>query len=280
MRALEAFDGSSINWGDGSVVTVEGIPGKAKAGATALALLSALLISGEDPTPPLRRRIDGWSKGLLALQMDDGGFESKPGSGVQSPYSNGEIWLALAHLIERFPDNREARLALERADRHFIDYYTRNPDIGFFHWGVMAASKRYQGSRETHFVEFVASQTADYITRMRPKVKANSNSCYAVEGMLAGADALDLHGGFETLLRALRRRAESEMKKNRRLQITGGQQRLEFGPQRFLTAPEIAQHAGAFLNGRYRPQVRVDATQHCLSAMLKEQLLRPPESRN
>ena len=55
-----------------------------------------------------------------------------------------------------------------------------------------------------------------------------------------------------------------------RLQILPEQRRIQFGPKRYLQAPEIADHAGAFLNGLYRPQVRVDATQHCLSAMLKE----------
>ena len=227
-------------------------------------------VSGEQPDERLARQIDGWLNGLLALQMPDGGFEAKPGSGTQSPYSNGEIWLVLAHYVERYPDHVAARAALQRADRRFIEFYGANPDIGFFHWGVMAASKRYLATGDERFARFAAAQIDDYIHRMRPEVKEHANSCYAVEGMLAGVAALSRHGGYARLERALRERSRAEMEKNRRLQILPGQRRIQFGPQRYLQAPEIADHAGAFLNGLYRPQVRVDATQHCLSAMLKE----------
>jgi hypothetical protein len=83
--ALDAFDGGSVDWRGGRLLTVAGLPERAKAGATALALLSALLVAGEQPDKRLTRQIDGWLNGLLALQMDNGGFEAKPGSGTQSP---------------------------------------------------------------------------------------------------------------------------------------------------------------------------------------------------
>ncbi|MCB1860013.1 MAG: hypothetical protein KDI63_17215 [Gammaproteobacteria bacterium] len=268
-KALAAFQHDSLPWGNGRLVTRgESLTG-AKAGATALALLSLMLISGDKPSPSQQYWIDAWTTGLLALQMADGGFESAPGSGRQSPYANGEIWLALAHLSDRFPGHQPVRRALAKADAHFIEFYTKHPDIGFFHWGVMAASKRYQQAGDSRFVQFAATQSHDYITRLRPNVSNKSNSCYGVEGMLEGIVAFDRHQGFPTLRAMVKRRVVAEMEKNLELQILEGQSQLDFAADRYLRAPEIEAYAGAFLNGRYRPQIRIDATQHCLAAMLK-----------
>lgn len=268
-RALEAFRSRSIAWGTGQLIAPDGSILKAKAGATALALLSLLLVAGDQPTGQQQRLIDLWLQGLLALQTVEGGFESKPGSGVESPYSNGEIWLVLAHMAERFPNDQHWQSALQRADRYFIEFYSKNPNIGFFHWGVMAASQRYETTGDSRFARFAAAQIHDYITRMRPEINLDSNSCYAVEGLLAGVQAFDRHMGFPTIRDMVMQRAAAEMEKNLGLQIGESQTRLYFDRDRYLAAADISRQAGAFLNGRYRPRVRIDATQHCLSAMLK-----------
>jgi hypothetical protein len=267
-RAWQALATASISWGDGSLVTVDGNPDKAKAGATALALLS-LLMDAKSPAAVERVLAAGWLKGLLALQMPNGGFAARPDSTKQSAYSNGEIWLALARYAALYPEHAAAAAALQRADDFMIRNYGVSPEIGFFHWGVMAAAARYAHTGKQRFVDFIVQQTGIFLEQLRPRVKPDSNSCYSVEGLIEAAAAINAHGGYPVLHRRIMERVEREMEKNHRLQILPGQQRLTFGDQRFLVAPELADYAGAFLNGRYRPQVRVDATQHCLSAMVK-----------
>lgn len=267
--ALRAFDQSSIPWKRGRLLSLDGTPGKAKAGATALALLASLLISSPDSATEARQREERWLRGLLALQLPEGGFSNRPGSTRESPYSNGEIWLALAHYRLLHPGNAAVERALALADRRFIEHYGKAPNVGFFHWGVMAAAKRDQNSADHRFADFIAQQTAHYIDHLRPNINPRSNSCYAVEGLVAGADLLGRFDRYRTLHQRVRERIAGEMEKNRRLQIVPDQEKLHFSEQRYLVAPEVADHAGAFLNGLYRPQVRIDATQHCLSALLK-----------
>lgn len=267
-RAQHALAAASMSWGDGSLVTVDGKAGKAKAGATALALLS-LLMQPEPPGAADEAVAAAWLKGLLALQMANGGFASRPDSKQQSAYSNGEIWLALARYNAHYPQQAAAAEALRRADDFMMEFYSAQPQIGFFHWGVMAASTRYASTREPRFIDFIVQQVSVFLDHLRPQVKTSSNSCYSVEGLLDGAAAIRAHGGHRALLARIMVRVRQEMAKNRRLQILPGQQQIVFGEERMLAAPEIAEYSGAFLNGRYRPQARIDATQHCLSAMLK-----------
>ncbi len=268
-KAVMAFYKRSLVWKSGRLFALKKTPGKAKAGATALALLSALMIVDESSLQVLNEAIQDWLKGLLALQMKNGGFEARPGSGKQSAYSNGEIWLALAYYDLINPGEKRVISALERADRAFIRTYGDQPDVGFFHWGVMAAAIRYQTTGERRFMGFAAQQMRMFLYELKPVVKPWVNSCYSVEGLLAGAGVIAGSSRYQDLYKKVILRVEREMEKNLRLQIKPGQKFLQMGPKRYLAAPEIPDYAGAFLNGLYRPQVRIDATQHCLSAMLK-----------
>ena len=221
--------------------------------------------------------LDNWLQGILGLQLPHGGFAAKPGMEVASPYSDGEIWLALASYAAQFGDTTGERVsaALRRADERFITHYGSQPEIGFFHWGMMAAALRYRTTRNPAFLDFIAEQIRHYLEHMRPRVSSRSNSCYSVEGLLSGLEALRLGGAERDLHDRIGKRAAREMKKNLRLQILPGQQRIRFGDDHYLKTPHLDRYAGAFLNGRYRPQIRIDATQHCLSAMIKSRSLLP-----
>jgi len=96
-----------------------------------------------------------------------------------------------------------------------------------------------------------------------------------VEGLLAGAEVIAVSGRYQELYEKTMLRVKQEMDNNLRLQIRPGQKYIQMGPGRYLAAPEISDYAGAFLNGLHRPQVRIDATQHCLSAMVKMRLHLP-----
>ena len=60
-----------------------------------------------------------------------------------------------------------------------------------------------------------------------------------------------------------------EMTKNIAMQILPDQKVLQLVSGRSLIAPEIPRYAGAFINGLDRPDIRIDFTQHCLSALIK-----------
>jgi hypothetical protein len=52
------------------------------------------------------------------------------------------------------------------------------------------------------------------------------------------------------------------------------------GGEARLRAPRMAEFPGAFLAGLYQPSTRVDAAQHCLSAMImveRDRLQLPPK---
>lgn len=268
-RAVQAYHARSVLWKDGKLFSLKKKTAGAKAGATALALLSALMIAGEDRAPQLQNAVREWLQGLLALQMQDGGFEARPGSGKQSAYSNGEIWLALAYYDLVNPGDRQVKAALDRADMAFIQMYGMKPDVGFFHWGVMAAATRYRATGDERFADFAAQQMRQFMDELKPKVKPWVNSCYSVEGLLAGAGIIADSGRYQKLYETTMKRVGQEMEKNLRLQIRPDQKYIQMGPGRYLAAPEIPDYAGAFLNGLHRPQVRIDATQHCLSALVK-----------
>ncbi len=274
-KARKAFNRNAVEWKSGRLLAFEGKPGQAKAGATALAVLAVLLSTNDAGVLQSDGQLNAWLNGLLALQQQDGGFASKPGSNKQSAYSNGEIWLALATYIDRNGDEADGKLtaALERADEEFMARYRVMPDIGFFHWGMMAAAARYWSTRDSRFAEFIANQTTLFLERLRPRMSRKSNSCYSVEGLLAGLKVLKAEADYQTLVRQIRQRVDKEMEKNRALQVLPGQDRILFSRSHYLISAHLNRYAGAFLNGKYRPQIRIDATQHCLSAMIRENAL-------
>lgn len=268
-RAIAAYDRYSIDFSQGRLLSVSGKVTRAKVGATALALLSELYYQQRsgDQRYALTRR--AWLNGILALQAADGGFEAYPHSGKQSSYSNGEAWLALARYHAVFPEDGASAAALAKSDGKMVDYYRLHPDVGFFHWGEMAAAERFKTSGDQRFAVFALDQAAQYVDKLRPRVSSRSNSCYSVEGLLSALEVAGKVGGSGELSARLEERLRAEMVKNGRLQIGPKQERIVFGPGRYLVSPDLRRMAGAFLNGRARPQVRIDSTQHCLSAFLR-----------
>lgn len=138
----------------------------------------------------------------------------------------------------------------------------------------MAAAVRYEATGEDRFLDFIERLSEAFITKLRPKLVEDTNSCSLVEGLAAGAAALRAGGrGRSGLFDGMVQRIEAELAKDLTLQIAPGQRRLALGGGRYLEDPVLAHFAGAFLNGRYVPRARIDFTQHCLSALIKYQAL-------
>lgn len=275
IRAIKAYESLSIAFGPGLVVAAGRQLSMAKTGATALALLTELFYFEATRDPQFDDLRQGWFRALQALHLKGRGFMKGPRNFEDSPYYNGEVWLALAHHARLFGTDGKAQEILEDVDASFIDRYTEEPHIGFFHWGTMAAVVRFEGTGAKRYLDFIRGQTTAFLDRLRPDMKPQSNACYSVEGLSAAATVIgrESHGdsGFR---KRLLRRIETEIRKSLSFQIMPGQNRLEFGDGRVLYSDDLKNFVGAFVDGLYRPQARIDSTQHCLSALLKYAALR------
>ena len=277
VRALEAYAAHSIDYGRGLVMSLDQSLDSAKTGATALALIAELFYFEATRDNQFRDVRQGWLRGLFALHRKGGGFVRSPSVREETPYYNGEGWLAMAHYARLFPGNAEVQKILEAVDPYLIDLYGREPDIGFLHWGMMAASVRYKTTEAKRFRDFVRNQARALLDRLRPDIKAHANACYSVEGLIATAEVLgEDQGGDRELGGRIRRRIDAEIEKSLTFQILPGQDKLNFGPGRYLFSEQLKHFTGAFTDGLYRARARIDDTHHCLSAFLNYTLLGAP----
>ncbi len=267
--SIRAYSALSIPWENGKLLTTDSLLKNARAGATALALLAELQYqeaSGDQRGAEIRRY---WVQGLLSLYRPGGGFEQHPGADRESNYFNGESWLALAYYNHLFPGDAAVAAVLKDLDAYLIRTNDEKPNVQFFHWGALAAAKRYEATGDKRFVEFASRQAIAFLDDLRPTVKSHANTCYSVEGLAAVAAMLEASQSFGDLRARIIDRVGREMEKNLRFQIEPEQDRIVLGDERYLYSDDIERFAGAFLNGLYRPKTRIDFTQHCLSAMVK-----------
>jgi hypothetical protein len=258
--------------GDGRIVSGDTSYGQAWAGATALALLAELQYhraTGDNRFEALRT---AWLKGLMVLHVPGGGFRPFPDSIDDSPYVDGEAWLALAYYASIFPRDRDLAALLRTIDGYMTGRYGRVFSPEFYHWGTMAAGQRWQDTQDPKFLSFIRDQARVFLDRPERKRDRLENTCSGVEGLASVAAALRRHDTADSaLLQRIRDRIAGEMAKNRSLQIQPRQERLQFGDGRYLFSPRLRDFGGAFLAGIFSPYTRIDITSHCLSAMTKLQ---------
>lgn len=270
-KAIQAYKINSITYKRGKLLTDRMDLSKAETGATALALIGALQYSHATSDHQFDADIQAWKDGMVALYHPKGGFAGGAQDPEESPYFNGEGWLALSIYAEYYPRDDGVKTILSALDLAMVKLYTEQPDIGFFHWGLMASARRYDQTKDAKLLEFGAQQVNHFLTKMRPDFDEEVNSCYSVEGMAAILPVLQKDKKEAVLATRLLARLRQEMSKNIGMQIRPEQKMLILIGGRTLTAPELPRYSGAFINGLDRPQIRIDFTQHCLSAMLKSE---------
>lgn len=255
--------------GPAKVVSADGQYSGAWTGTTALALLAELTYSGasgDDSFAPFR---SAWRDGLLALRIPGGGFRESPTSIDESDYFNGEAWLALAVYAEKHRDDERVRRALAEIEAVLMQRYSERPSNEFYLWGAMAAAQRWKTTSDPRFVAYLTRQSEVFADRFARQLDANANNCGAMEGLAA---TLQVFAGSGTLPGDLPERIRTllsrEADKVPHLQIQPGQTRMMLGGGATLTAPELPRFGGAFLAGLFTPMTRVDAAQHCLSALM------------
>ena len=256
--------------GPGKLVSADGQYSGAWAGATALALLAELAYSrasGDNRYADLR---SAWLEGLLALRIPGGGFRELPTSiDDDADYLNGEAWLALAVYADLHPNEENVARALAEIDRSLMQRYVERPNVWFYSWGAMAAAQRWRTTADTRFVGFLKEQAKVFADRFEREFDPDGNHCDAMEGLAATLGVLvrsgDDRNELARRMRALLSRRTAALP---RMQIRREQNRMELGGEAYLASPRLADFAGAFLLGRYEPVTRVDAAQHCLSALM------------
>jgi hypothetical protein len=267
----------TLNWlgalyrptGDGRLVSYDHSYETAWGGATALSLLTELQFyhaSGDTQFAPLRA---GWLKGLLVLYDAGWGFRGLPDSIDENALSNGEIWLAVAYYNRLFPGDAATAAVVARTDDYMMRTYAARPTRDFYAWGVQAAAQRFDTTSDPKFSAFIAEQTRAYFRITDLSAGATENSCSETEGLAASLRVLlAAVKPDRDLIMRIQQRINSQMAKNRSLQIQPGQTRIELGNDSYLSSPSLAHYAGAFLAGTDQPYVRIDYTEHCISALL------------
>lgn len=255
--------------GEGKVVSPDGSYEKALAGTVALALLTEVVYSHASGDQSFAGLRTAWRDGLLSLRIPGGGFRQDPSSLDDSDYYNGEAWLALSVYGDLNQDDLRSTKALSDLDDALIRHYSEKPSVNFLGWGAMAAAQRYNTTRDPKFLVYLRQLADAFIARYQRGFAADANNCAAMEGIGAIAATLKQAGEHDTdRARALRVWLSNEVTKLDRLQIQPGQQGLMLGGEAHLRAPRMAEYWGGFLAGIYDPLTRVDATGHCLSAMV------------
>jgi hypothetical protein len=250
------------------LVAEGGRPDGAPAGATALALVAALEHRRASADARYAALAAAWARGLRALRVR-GGIREHPGSRQRSPYFDGEAWLALALLDARAPGEADGGETLRELERQLMEHYGREPSVSFYHWGAMASAERYRATADPAFVEFAAGQARFALAALPPSAVRRHNACYLVEGLAPNHALVAARPEHAALAEQIRGRVAAELARARALQLEPGQERMTLAEGGWLVAPVLRQHAGAFLAGPHRPYLRIDYTQHCLSALLK-----------
>ena len=231
-----------------SLLSEDGTGEGAKVGATALAILAAVHFESATGDRKFAEARENWIQSLLSMRMEDRGFQSAPHIIRESPYFNGEGWLALAR-ARRLLDIRSFDVELESLDQYLMNRYKKELDIGFFHWGVMAATERYLDTGEVGFIEFSELQGKNFLEE-RPETNPHSNSCYMIEGLASFVLAANKYPKVFTsnMLDSVKERINVEMEKNLRLQIKDSA--IEF-PSARVESDYLATYAGGFRNSAY-----------------------------
>lgn len=256
--------------GDGKVISLDGRYVFALTGAVAVALLAELQYyqaTADNRFGPLR---SAWLEGLLSLRIPRGGFRISPGFIDDTPFFDGEGWLALAYYHRVFPRDKRILSALETLETYLMTRYASEVTTGFYQWGAMAAALRLEQTSNPRFLSFIRAQAQTLLEAPRRDEWRGDSSCAHMEGLAVAARVLRAHqDGDPSLLGKVVARLTEEMKKNRELQIPPNEGRVAFGQGVQLISPKLRDFPGAFLVGRFRPYTRIDETAHCLSAMTK-----------
>lgn len=264
---------SVVGWlykpsGVGLVISPNDTYGDATAGILSLVLLTEIRYSaatGDQSFATERRR---WISALRDLRLNRLGFRGSPESLLDSDYYNGEAWYMFATDARLNPNVPDRDAFLSRLDDDMVARYGNHHSRGFYHWGALAASERYATTRDPRFLGYLKQQTDLYFDHLH-QYGRNANLCSEMEGLAATLSVLNAAGEGDTYRASeIRKWLLAETQKFQTMQIQPGQIHLIRADGSELMAPQLPEFVGHFRWGIFSPEFRIDASQHCLSAML------------
>jgi len=278
VAALERFGLLYRPSGNGKVISLDGRYLGALAGAGAVALLAEMQYYQATADNRFGALRSAWLDGFLSLRIPRRGFRISPGFIDDTPFFDGEGWLALAYYHGVFPRDKRITSVLEDLEAYLMTRYAKDVTTGFYQWGTMAAALRLEQTSDPKFLSFIRAQAEAWLAAPRRDQWRGDSSCANMEGLAVAARVLRAHQ--DVLLEKVVARLNEEMEKNRALQIPPNGGRIVFGEGVQLISPRLRDFAGAFLVGRFQAYTRVDETGHCVSAMTKlaqmDRSTRPP----
>ncbi|GHV47230.1 hypothetical protein FACS1894204_10370 [Synergistales bacterium] len=258
--AIQVLRAWSVREGGGLLVKgAERTRYEPTSGATALALLGALRYKEAAKSERFDDLIQDWKNGLAELYIENHGMKTSAYDERESPYYNGEAWLALAFYSNRYPDDDQVHALLVRLEKYLMEKYSSGLDSAFFHWGLMAASERYRGTGDDTFISFGLEQISKCD-------RDKENPPPYVEGAAELYSVLPDGDQKERLFTVL-----TEMKEK----VFAEQQTGKTLPDGSRVHPSAKRYLGAFLLRPHEKVTRIDCTQHGLSAMLKLRSIMP-----
>ena len=246
-----------------------------KLGATSLALIG--ILSYVEVYPEARNEyedlIGDYLSYLKASRIEGKGFRNKHNvvselqSYKESSFSNGEVLLALVRYYQYNEDEEVKQLAQD------LYQYLRSTefDTPLYLW-IMAALRDMQTLwPNPDYAVYAKEYTTWRVDGVSMRKGTKHNYCAYAEGVVSAYSVLE-----ETLpasdREALRAEIDFWNQKNARLQITDRDQlryTLVDDSLTLLELPHMEYAHGGFLTGENELSLRIDFTQHCLSAYLQ-----------
>ncbi len=245
-------------------------------GATSLALLGILahIDTESDASIDYSEIIESYKNFILASQKANGGFRNdhRIGNNIQntkeSPFSNGEAIFVLARLYKYEPDE-EVRAAIDRA----FTYLKDEPFHTALYLWIMAAlidmEELWPNEAYLTYAETFTDWRIDGISRHR---HTERNYAAYAEGIVSAYRLLAPHLPEAKRLE-LRAEIDYWNQKNAQLQITTDDTyrvvRGDDGSLFMKQLPRPTQALGGFLTARHELALRIDFTQHAISAYVQ-----------
>lgn len=254
--------------GNAKLVSTGGDYERAWTGATGLSMIAAIKYFETTGDPLFNETITHWKNGLLVLKVPRRGFREAPHYLTESPYVNGEAWLALAEFDRVFHGDRVFKNLLRQLDEYLIETYSNGHNRLFYSWGTMAAVVRAGVTDDERFTVFIYGITKAYLDNLESPDLSKSNSCGSLEGLATFVAFMQAKGrANDPLVLRASDYITQAMGMNRKLQIDEHTAEILPNGKRFID--KLERYRGAFLESLKEPLMQVDLTGHCLNAMLR-----------
>lgn len=247
-------------------------------GGTSLALIGIIDLVHKTPSleSEYQNLIEDYKNYILAMKLSGKGFRERyyldrNQSTYESPFSNGEAFLALARYYKYNPDE-EVKEVIDEAYDYFEEIYTEEWDNNFYLWGMAALKDLYESDPKEEYFLFVKDFTDWRVESYTANRESSRNRCAYIEGVVSAYSVLEKNISGEEQQHYLEE-INFWLAKSKQLQIKSSDfLRLAFNNNflRKIRLENKEKAIGGFLTASTEPVQRIDFTQHCLNSYLQK----------